>query len=243
MLTATQSIREIVAAQSSAAAVLGRFDIDLCSHADESLHQACAELQLSVDQVLEKLADAEAAEAGAAPIDPASLSPGRLIQHIVRVHHRRLRQELPRLAAMAHKLAAKVGSGAPELGDIEALLGELQAEMFSHIQKEEQILFPFIAQMDQDLPGSCSAAPACFGSVAQPIFMMEREHESANHTVAQIRSLTHGFKPPVWACTTHIAFFSGLRAFEIDLTQHVHLENDVLFPRAIALEVELNRRG
>jgi len=243
MPTATQTIREIVATQSSAAAVLGRFDIDLCSHANESLHQACAELQLSVDQVLEKLTDAEAAEAGAAPIDPASLSPCRLIQHIVRVHHRRVRQELPRLAAMAHKLAARHGSSAPELGDIEALLEELQAEMFSHIQKEEQILFPFVAQMDQDLPGPCSTAQACFRSVAQPIFMMEREHESANRMVARIRSLATGFDPPVWACGTHIALYSGLRAFEIDLKQHVHLENDVLFPRAIAMEAALNRRG
>jgi regulator of cell morphogenesis and NO signaling len=242
MPTPTQSIFEIVTTQPSAAAVLQYFDIDLCLHAKESLHQACAKLQLSVDQVLDKLAVAEA-DAGAPPIDPASLSPSRLIQHIVRVHHQRVRRELPRLNAMAHKLAAKSGRCAPELKKIEALLEELQAEMFSHIEKEEQILFPFIAQMDEYLPGSCSPTQACFRSVAQPIAMMEREHESANHTVAQIRSLTHGFKPPVWACTTHIAFFSGLRAFEIDLTQHVHLENDVLFPRAIALEAELNRRG
>jgi regulator of cell morphogenesis and NO signaling len=97
--------------------------------------------------------------------------------------------------------------------------------------------------MDQDLPGSCSPTKACFGSVAQPIFMMEREHDSANRMVAQMRSLTHDFEPPAWACATHVALYSGLRAFEIDLTQHVHLENDVLFPRAIAMEAELNRRG
>lgn len=243
MPASTQSIREIVATQSSAAAVLERFDIDLCSHADESLHQACAELQLSVDQVLEKLADAEASEAGAAPADPAGLSVSRLIQHIVRVHHQRVRQELPRLTAMAHELAAKHGAHAPELKNVDALLEELRAEMFSHIQKEEQILFPFIAQMDQELRGSCSPAQACFRSVAQPISMMEREHHSAIHIVAQIHSLTNGFEPPAWACATHVAFYSGLRAFEIDLAQHVHLENDVLFPRAMALEAELNSRG
>ena len=241
MPTSTQSIFEIVATQPSAAAVLQYFDIDLCLHSKESLHKACAKLQLSVDQVLDKLADAEA-KAGAPPIDPASLSPSRLIQHIVRVHHQRARQELPRLNSMAHKLAAKRDRRAPELREIEALLEELQAEMLSHIEKEEQILFPFIAQMDEHVPGS-PAPHGCFRSVAQPIAMMESEHESANYIVAQIRSLTHGFEPPIWACTTHIAFFSGLRAFEIDLAQHVHLENDVLFPRAIALENELSRRG
>jgi len=243
MPTSTQSIREIVSTQSSAAAVLQRFDIDLCARADESLHKACSELQLSIDQVLEKLTDAEASESGAVPADPASLSPSRLIQHIVRVHHNRVRQELPRLTSMVGQLAAKHGSRAPELKKIEVLLEELQADMFSHIEKEEQILFPFIAQMDQDLPGSCSPTKACFRSVAQPIFMMEREHDSANRMVAQMRSLTHDFAPPAWACATHVTLYSGLRAFEIDLTQHVHLENDVLFPRAIAMEAELNRRG
>ena len=239
MPTSTQSIREIVAAQSSAAAVLERFDIDLCSHASESLVQTCAELQLSVDQVLERLAEADA-EAGTAPVDPASLPVSRLIQHIVRVHHQRLRQELPRLAAIAHKLAAKHGGRAPELKNVEAMLEELRAEMLSHIQKEEQILFPFIAQMDQDLLGSCAPSQACFRSVAQPIAMMEIEHDSANHMVAEMHRLTNRFEPPAWACTTHIALYTGLRAFEIDLAQHIHLENDVLFPHAVALEAELN---
>jgi regulator of cell morphogenesis and NO signaling len=97
MPTSTQSIREIVSTQPSAARILRSFDIDLRSQADESLDQACAELQLSVDQALEKLADAETDERGAAPANPATLSTGRLIQHIVRVHHRCVRQELPRL--------------------------------------------------------------------------------------------------------------------------------------------------
>src|ERR1035437_308287 len=150
MPTSTQSISEIVSTQPSAATIFLRFDIDLCSQADESLDQACAELQLSVDQVLEKLADAEAEASGAAPVDPASLLIGRLIQHIVRIHHQCVRQELPRLAEMARKLAAKRSDRAPELKNVEALLEELRADMFAHIQKEEQVLFPFIAEMDQD---------------------------------------------------------------------------------------------
>ena len=125
MPTSTQSIREIVSNQSSAAAVLQRFDIDLCSRADESLKQACAELQLSVDQVLEKLSDAAANEPGAEPADLASYSMSRLIQHIVRTHHQYVRRELPRLAEMAHKVAGKHGDRAPELRKIERLLDEL----------------------------------------------------------------------------------------------------------------------
>ncbi len=240
MPTSTQSIHEIVAAHSSAAAVLERFDIDLCSRATESLERACAKLQLSVEQVLEKLADAEAGEAGALPPDPASLSASRLIRHIVRVHHQRVRQELPRLAEMAHKLA---GKRAAELNEVEALLEELRTDMLSHIEKEEQVLFPFIVQMDEDLLGANSQARACFRSVAEPIFIMQREHESANRIVAEIHAFANGFEPPAWACATHLDLYIGLRAFEIDLKQHVHLENDVLFPRAIEMEAALVTRG
>jgi regulator of cell morphogenesis and NO signaling len=243
MPTSTQSVREIVATQPSAAKVFQRFDIDLCSQADKSLDGACAELQLSVDQVLEKLADAETQELGGPPVDPASLPIGRLIQHIVRVHHQYVRQELPRLAEMAQKLAAKRSDRAPELKNVEELLEALRADMFAHIQKEEQVLFPFILQMDQDSIVAYPPAHACFRSVTHPVSKMMQEHESANHVVAELRRLTLDFQPPEWACATHIALFAGLSEFETDLKQHVHLENDVLFPRAIKLEAELNNWG
>ncbi len=126
MLIATQSVRDIVTAQSSAAAVLLRFDIDLCSHADESLKQACAELQLSVDQVLEKLSDAAANADGAVPADLASNALSRLIQHIVRTHHQYVRRELPPLALMAQRLGGRDGDHAPELQQVEAMLNTLR---------------------------------------------------------------------------------------------------------------------
>jgi regulator of cell morphogenesis and NO signaling len=115
--------------------------------------------------------------------------------------------------------------------------------MYAHIQKEEQVLFPFISQMDQESIIAYPPAHACFRSVTHPIFLMEQEHESAEHIVAELIRLTNHFAPPSWACATHIAFFSGLREFEADLKQHVHLENDVLFPRAIRLESELKVRS
>jgi regulator of cell morphogenesis and NO signaling len=243
MYSSTQSIREIVNTHPSATKIFQRFDIDLCSQADNSLERACAELQLSADQVLEKLSDAENEESGATAPDPANLPLSRLIQHIVRVHHRNVRQELPRLTEMAGKVAAKRGDRAPELEQIEELLEKLHAEMLDHIQKEEQVLFPFIAQMDQDSIVTYPPAHACFRSVSFPIFMMEQEHESANHIMDELRNLTRGFQPPEWACVAHIALFGGIREFESDLKQHVHLENDVLFPRAIQMEGELNSRG
>jgi regulator of cell morphogenesis and NO signaling len=124
------------------------------------------------------------------------------------------------------------------------LLEKLHADMLAHIQKEEQVLFPFIAQMDQDSILTYPPAHACFRSVSFPIFMMEQEHESASHIMSRssVRS-RKGFAPPEWSCVTHIALFAGIRDFESDLKQHVHLENDVLFPRAIQMEAELNKRG
>lgn len=242
MATSTQSIREIVSTQSSAAAVLERFDIDPCSHAEESLKQACTGLQLSVDQVLEKLADAASNEPGAEPADLASYSMSRLIQHIVRTHHQYVRSELPRLFEMAHKVAGKHSKRASELEKIEGLLDELRTEMFAHIEKEEQILFPFIAGMEQNAAASCSPPRACFGSVAQPIRMMMMEHDAADRIIEEFRRLTNEFEPPRWACGTYAAFYGGLRAFGADFRQHVHLENDALFPRAIEMESALNER-
>ena len=243
MPTSTQCIREIVAAQPSAAGIFHRFDIDLCSQGDLSLDGACKQLQLSVDQVLEKLADAQAPEGGGALVDPETLSISRLVQHVVRVHHHCVRQELPRLADMARKVAAKRGDRAPDLHAVANLIDKLHGEMHAHIEKEEQVLFPFISQMDQESIVAYPPAHACFRSVAHPIFMMEQEHESAGHIVAELIRLTNHFEPPLWACTTHIALFSGLRDFEANLRQHVHLENDVLFPRAIQLETELKARS
>jgi regulator of cell morphogenesis and NO signaling len=243
MPTSTQSIREIVTQHPSSAKVFHRFDIDLCLQADLSLEGACQELQLSVDQVLEKLADSEAKEPGSLELDPATLPLARLIQHIVRIHHHCVRQELPRLAEMASKVAATRADRAPELAKIADLIEKLRIEMYAHIQKEEQVLFPFISQMDQESIIAYPPAHACFRSVSHPIFMMEQDHESAGHIVAELIHLTNNFEPPSWACATHVALFAGLRDFEADLGQHIHLENDVLFHLAMQLETELKARS
>jgi regulator of cell morphogenesis and NO signaling len=239
MPTATQPLREIVANQPSAGAILQRFDLDLCTQADVPLERACAELQLSVDQVLEKLVKAEESEPGAQAPDPASYSTTRLIQHIVRVHHRRVRQELPALAEMAQKLARRRADRAPELKHVDTLVAALRDELLEHIEKEEQILFPYIAQMGERAYDGVNAGKARFRSVAQPVEMMHGEHEKAARIISELRQQTSDFALPEWACTTHSALYAGLAAFEADLDQHVYLEEEVLFPRAIELEAKM----
>ena len=243
MPTSTKSIREIMATHPSAAKVLERFEIDLCSQADNSLLCACRDLQLSVDQVLEKLADAECEESGSLAPDPAALPIGRLIQYIVRVHHQMVRQELPLLAELAHRLTTQQSGCEPELQRVADLLEKLRAEMFQHIQKEEQVLFPYISQMDQDSVIAYEPAHACFQSVTQPVLIMGQEHEAIDRSVAELSCLTNGFEAPSGANATHVALLAGLRAFEADLKQHFHLEDAALFPRAIRMEAELKKRN
>jgi regulator of cell morphogenesis and NO signaling len=243
MPTATQSIREIVTAEPSAAAVLERFEIDLCSQADAELERVCAELQLSVHQVLEKLADAESHARGAVVPDAESYSLSRLIQHIVRTHHQTVRQELPRFAELSQRIAGKHGMQAPQFKAVARLIDQLRDEMFAHLEKEEQVLFPYIVHLQEAAEDGSAAPYACFQSVAQPISMMMREHDAAEGIVAELRALTNGFEPPEWACPRNTAFHASLASFEKDLRQHVHLENDLLFPRAIALETEFTQRS
>ena len=239
MPAATQSIREIVAAEPSAAAVLERFEIDLCSNVDTDLEHACAELQLSVDQVLEKLADAESQARGAIVPDLEHYSLTRLIQYIVRTHHQTVRQDLPRFVELSQRIATKHGGKAPHFREMAVLIERLRDEMFAHLAKEERMPFPYIVRLEEAAQDPSAIPTACFRSVAQPISVMLQEHDSAEGIVAQIRELTSGFEPPEWGCPRNNAFHASLAAFEKDLRQHVHVENDLLFPRAIALEAEL----
>jgi regulator of cell morphogenesis and NO signaling len=144
---------------------------------------------------------------------------------------------------MASTVAAKRGDRAPELARVAELIEKLRIDMYAHIQKEEQVLFPFIAQMDRESIVVYPPAHARFLSVANPIVMMAQEHELANNIIAELVRLTRHFEPPSWACATHIALFSELAELVTSLRQHVHLENDVLFPRAIQLEAELKARS
>jgi len=144
---------------------------------------------------------------------------------------------------MAHELASKSNDLDPKLKDIEALLNELRVDMLAHIQKEEQVLFSFIYRMDQESTVAFPLPRAGFRPIANSNAMVTQEHESAKHTMAEIRRITTDYEVPEGACATHTALFAGLRAFEKDLKQHLHLENDVLFPiqlrpQQLTLEVQ-----
>lgn len=243
MPTAAQSIRQIVTAAPSSAAVFERFEIDLCAQADAELARVCAALQLSVEQVLEKLADAEAQAHGATAPEVETYSLTRLIQHIVRTHHQTVRRELPQLAELSKRIAAKHGEKAPRFETVATLIERLHSEMFAHLAKEEQMLFPYMTRLEEAAEDRSAMPHACFRSVEQPVSVMVREHHSAEGILAELRELTDGFEPPEWACPRNVALHASLAAFERDLHLHVHLENDLLFPRAVALETRVRERS
>ncbi len=241
MLSSSQSIRDIAAAQPSAIGLFERFDIDICSLADKSLKEACSELQLSLDQVLEKLQECRDRENGSSLSDPSTLSCSHLIQHIVRVHHQRVRHDLPKLVREARKLTDKPGDRSREFGALEKLVQQLQQELWTHIQKEEEVLFPLIVAMEEGSTIYYPPAHSRLRSISHPVFLMVQEHEAAKLIMEEIRWSTENFAAPEWACPSHRALFDGLRGFEIDLREHLRLENDVLFPRSIQMEAEFRR--
>lgn len=163
-------------------------------------------------------------------LDVSGLSLSALADHIERTHHAYVRSELPRLSEMAGRVARKHAWRDARLSEVFATVEALAAEMSSHIEKEERILFPLIRQIEAG-----AADDFHCGSVANPIRQMEHEHDDAGRALATLRTLTDGFRPAADACNTHRALLDGLEAFESDLHRHVHKENNILFPRAIEL--------
>jgi len=147
-----------------------------------------------------------------------------------------VKRELPRLAQLADKVVNRQGATKSELPMIAAALAQLDDELTHHLAKEETVLFPYVAIIEQSTFLGTLKPQSCFGTVANPIAMMTREHDAAGTLIAEIRRLSKNFTTPEDACPTFHAFYDGLKEFEQDLHQHIHLENNILFPRAIELE-------
>lgn len=231
----TETVREIALNQPSSIRVFEEFGIDYCCGGRKPLAIACTEQNIEIDRVLSALANAAAGPSpDATNWSAASLA--SLIQHIVSEHHAYVKRELPRLDTLAQKVVAKHGPTHAELPKIHAELATLAEELTQHLAKEETVLFPYIAKLEHALAHGDVKPQSCFGTVANPIQMMTQEHDAAGGLLAGMRTLSDGFTPPQDACPTYHAFYEGLRDFERNLHQHIHLENNILFPRAIALE-------
>ena len=202
------------------------------------LDEACALKKVSVDEVSAAL-DAASAEPAKGGVDWSKEKLAKLANHIVEVHHWYVTREVPRLNGLATKVVSRHGDTQQELVEIQAKVAELGDELIEHQGKEEVVLFPYIVKLERFASGEGAAPRNAFGSISHPIEMMTRDHDLAGNLVAEIRRLSRDYTPPEDACPTYHAFYDGLREFEQDLHQHLHLENNILFPRATALEGSL----
>ncbi|MBV8555991.1 MAG: iron-sulfur cluster repair di-iron protein [Planctomycetaceae bacterium] len=229
----------IVAERLGRARVFDRLGIDYCCHGSTPLAEACALRALDVGRVVSEIAESDRRDADDAHdrVDYAAMAAGELADHVVETHHVYLRRELPRLSDLIDKVAAAHGARHPELGDLRATFSGLREELELHLFKEERVLFPLIKQLE----AARAPFPIHCGTVGNPIRVMTHEHDDAGAALERMRALTGGFQAPPDGCTTFRALYEGLAALEVDLHHHIHKENNILFPKAAALEAALER--
>jgi regulator of cell morphogenesis and NO signaling len=235
----TDTVGSVVARDPDLSRVFESFGIDYCCGGKKSLAEACSEKGLDPSEVLQQLSDTQATRKGNGNgVSPATMSLTELADHIEQTHHAYLRTELPRLDFMTKKVSAVHGDKEPRLRELRDTFVSLAEELSSHMFKEEQILFPMIRQLE-----ASETAPAFHcGSLANPVTQMEAEHDIAGSALERQRELTDDYQPPDWACNTFRAMVDALARLEDDLHQHIHKENNVLFPRALKLEAKKQGR-
>lgn len=227
------TVGEIVAADFRTGAVFEQFGIDFCCGGRHSLADACRAAGADPSSVMRAL---DALPSSPSNHDDVTGWPvARLIDYIVSTHHSYVRSAMPAIAGHLAKLAEVHGSRHPELGRVAACFEELRGDFEQHLMKEEQVLFPYVRELGTQ--GNGFGRPLSpFGTVENPIRMMEQEHRKAAEDLELIRDLTGGYTTPPDGCTTYALCMGELEQFERDLHRHVHLENNVLFPKAVALE-------
>lgn len=233
--TPATTIREIVASDYRTAAVFQRHGLDFCCNGCRTVEQGCRDAGVDAAVVISDLDRVLVTPAAGVP-RYGSWDASTLIAYIVDNHHNFVRQALPPLLQHTEKISAVHGARHPELVHIARLFARVADEMTDHMLKEERILFPFIAALETAAQSGRVAPDAPFGTVDNPIRMMEAEHRFVGDAMAEIRHLTSNYTIPADACATYRVCLQELEAFERDLHQHVHLENNVLFPKASALE-------
>ncbi|HXK60342.1 MAG TPA: iron-sulfur cluster repair di-iron protein [Acidobacteriota bacterium] len=226
------TVGELAASVNGAVRLFERLQIDYCCGGKRPLEEVCREKNLGVDEVVAALQTINDVQPAGGDRDWTAASLSELAQHIVTRHHAFVRREIPRITALLTKICEVHGERRPEFLKVREHWDELTAELDHHLTKEERILFPYIEQLENASRGSGEQVPAPFGSVRYPIQMMMNEHDSAGHLLATMQGLLTDRS----GCNTCLEFFRSLDGFEKDLHQHIHLENNILFPRAERLE-------
>jgi len=236
-VTTAKTVREVAVENLAATRVFERLGIDYCCGGNQLLEQACEKAGVSVHELLASMEiEEESARAAQQVRDWQGEPLSELVTHIQNTHHKYAREEIVRLSALLNKVCSVHGKNHPELFEIQPIFAGLAQELTTHMMKEEMVLFPYIVRMEEAVVLKAPVLPAPFGTVANPVAMMEHEHDSAGNALRAIRKASDGFTTPADACISYQTLYQALAAFEADLHQHIHLENNILFPRAIAME-------
>lgn len=235
----TDTVGRIVAKDYRKASVFKKYDIDFCCGGGISVEEACRLKNANYDQVLQELGKIDQ-QNKSEDVDYNTWELDDLVDHIIDVHHKYVKEQTPIVAQFVNRVKLVHGANKPNVSDIADHFNALADELSMHMHKEEMVLFPYIKQLvEAKENGENIQSP--FGTIQNPIRMMLAEHESAGNELETLRKLTESYHPPKGACATHTVSYGHLKDFEEDLIQHIHLENNILFPKAIALEEELSR--
>ncbi|HEY2291551.1 MAG TPA: iron-sulfur cluster repair di-iron protein [Thermoanaerobaculia bacterium] len=234
-ITPQTQVSEIVVHNPASTRIFHRHGIDFCCGGKRRLSEVCAERQLDVEQIRREIATLDPSEAEEKDWSAEPLA--AIVEHILARYHHPLQEELPRLTVMAQKVVRAHGASFPAMiPPLQQRLNELADDLETHMLKEERVLFPYIVALEKTVGAGNPIPRSPFGTVANPIAAMEADHDEAGRLLAEMNRLTGGYQLPEGACNTFRALFHGLAELEREMHLHVHLENNVLFPRAAAME-------
>lgn len=235
-ITEQSIIGEIVAKNYRTAAVFKKHQIDFCCNGNRTIHTACTEKEIPTHLLIDKL-NAIMLSEDRSEIDFSSWPLDLIIDYIEKRHHRYVTDKILEIRPYLQKIVAVHGSQHPELEEIQTLFLQSADDLTIHMKKEELMLFPYIRKMSVN---PANLIPASFGTVRNPITMMHHDHDEEGERFRKISQLSHNYTTPDNACNTYQTTFALLQEFENDLHRHIHLENNILFPKAIELEKQIS---
>ncbi len=236
-LTTTKTVRDLALELPNATRIFEKLKIDYCCGGSRPLEEACVDAGVEVDNVLRMLEESAQTDVQTGETTDLQVAPlTNVMSYIVEKHHVFTRQEMERLTELLTKVCTVHGQNHPELLKIQSLFQELCNDLTPHMFKEEQVLFPYITQMEEATENEHPIPPAPFGTVRNPVRMMMMEHDTAGDLLKQLRETSSDYTVPPDVCISYQTLYQAMEAFEQDLHQHIHLENNILFPRAVEME-------
>ncbi|WP_434979346.1 iron-sulfur cluster repair di-iron protein [Daejeonia sp. YH14] len=232
----TDTIGAIVAEDFRTAAVFKKYGIDFCCKGGRTVEEACKAKNTDAETVYKEILNLP--ESGGEAVDFASWPLDLLADYIEKTHHRYVDEKSPVIRAFLEKLCKVHGVRHPELLEIKALFEASAQDLEEHLRKEERVLFPFIRNMVKARRDGDVLQQPNFGTIENPVSMMMHEHSVEGERLQKIAELTGNYTPPADACNTYRVTFAMLEEFENDLHRHIHLENNILFPKSIRMEKE-----